>query len=419
MIPAARIIREFAILTGLTIPPAILIGIVGTLFLSCLHWVTITRYHYEWLLFTLPFLGLISVFLYRFSLDSAGGNKLLFGEIRTGKQKIPRAFAPLIFIGTLLTHLGGGSAGREGTALQIGGGIAAGWSYRLGLTQNRARLIILAGAAAGFGAIFGTPIAGAVFAIEVAGLTGLGLGLGLPLAIGAALLADHIAITFGAKHAAYHIASHSGMLDAGALGRLLVAGVAFGLAALFFTRAFRKVTGFFTRTIPNEYLRIVIGAALIILLTILLGTRNYLGLGTYPDPYDTLLFTMGEALSPGDVSPAFWLLKIVFTILTLSVGFKGGEVTPLFIIGACLGNTIAGPLGLPVDLVAGLGLIAVFSGAARAPIAGVFLGLEMFGTEYAPQMILVCLVARAVHRDRGLYAPDPAPLVATELPSAR
>lgn len=398
-----RILREFFILAGIATPPVLLAGAVGALFLAGLEWVTDLRFDHNWIIFTLPLLGIISVLIYRLQPNASGGNKLLFGAIRTGREKVPLLLAPLIFIGTLLTHLGGGSAGREGTALQIGGGLAGGWCSRLGISSERTRFILLAGAAAGFSAVFGTPLTAAIFVLEVSGIRGGMLRLALPLCLAAAYAGDATAIKLGAGHEKYSIGNHTGISWFTLIPRIAIAGVAFGLAATLFSKMLHGVTGTFTRLFANEYLRITVGAGLLIALTLAIGTRNYLGIGTYPDPQDSLNFTMRAAFVAGGVTTGFWFWKVLFTTLTLGVGFKGGEVTPLFIIGASLGNALAGPLGLPVDLMAGLGLVAVFTGAAKTPLAGIVLGVEMFGIEYAPHFAIVCVIVQLIQRRPGLY----------------
>ncbi len=398
---AMSVLRWALILT----PMAAAVGTLCAAFLWSLDAATQARFDHPWLLFLLPVSGAAVALLYhRMGRTVEAGNNLIVEQIHEPGGGVPLRMAPLVFIGTIATHLFGGSAGREGTAVQLGGSLASGVASLFRLDQSSLRILLMAGVAAGFGAVFGTPLAGAIFALEV-----LAIGrveyTGLLPCLFAALIGDWTCQAWGIHHTHYHIsliASASGALltDPLLIAKAAVAGVAFGLAGLVFAEANHALGGFLKRHVPYGPLRAALGGVAIIGLVYLFGTRAYLGLGVWSAiPGDPTIVSFFSS----DADPWIWAIKMLFTVVTLSAGYKGGEVTPLFFIGAALGNALAAPLGVSTSLFAGLGFVAVFAGAANVPLACTIMGIELFGSEYAVPIAVACFVAYVCSGHNGIY----------------
>lgn len=384
---------------------ALLAGGVGSLvafFLWSLDRMTELRWQYPWLLWLLPVAGVAVVWIYRaVGGASDGGNNLIIDEIHQPGGGVPRRMAPLVLFGTLVTHLFGGSAGREGTAVQMGGAVAGGLVRHFRLDDAGRQLLLTCGVAAGFGAVFGTPLAGTVFALEVVAFGRLRLhGIGRVLA--SALLADYVCHAWGVGHTPYR-APMPGVSDLlPLLPAVLLASVAFGLAARLFSALSHGLSDLWKARIPAWWLRPIIAGGLVIGITLALGTTDYLGLGVQTE--DGSGTSIVNAFSSGSaIDPFGWWWKLLLTAITVSAGFKGGEVTPLFFIGATLGHAIAAPLGLPVDLFAALGFVAVFAGATNTPFACTIMGAELFGAEGVPLFALACFVSYIVTGNTGIY----------------
>jgi len=383
-----------------------LTGIAGALFLRALEAVTHWHRAEPRLLLLLPLLGLGVWWIYhRFAGTAARGTNLLIDEIQHPTTGVPFRLAPLIFVTTLLTHLGGGSAGREGTAVQMGGGIGGGISGRFNLTPDGTRLVLLSGMAAGFGAVFGTPWAGAVFAIESIQPNRPDWRR-LPACIVAAWIGHLLCLAGGGLHAEYRVllpeaaGPHLGPISLSWTIGSLTSGIAFGLIARAYVLAGKSVSRGFS-AIPWPWMRPVVGAAFLMLLTWGLGTRAFLGLGATPmDPGDV---SIASALGSAELPPWAWAAKLAFTVITLGSGFKGGEVTPLFFIGATAGNVLSPVVGLPSGLGAALGLAAVFAGASRTPAACTLMGLELFGLGVGPYLAIACHAAWLASGQNGIY----------------
>ena len=382
-------------------PTAAVVGSACALFLWALDWATATRFHYPWLLFLLPVAGIAISLLYGWLGKAAeGGNNLIVEQIHDPDGGVPARIAPLILVSTVITHLFGGSAGREGTAVQMGGSIASTVGKWLKLSSADVRIVLMTGIAAGFGGVFGTPLAGAVFAMEVLAMGKISYEAIVPCLM-AALIGDWSCTAWGIHHTQYAIAALPHGFEWSLMAKVALAGIAFGLVSSLFAEMAHGLQWVFKHTISVPYLRPVVGAGVVIGLTYILGTRDYLGLGVRSD--DPSAVTILSAFTPGGAHAWSWWWKILFTAVTLSSGFKGGEVTPLFFIGATLGNILAVGLGVPVDLLAGLGFVAVFAGATNTPLACTLMGIELFGSGPMIYIATACFLAYLFSGHSGIY----------------
>jgi H+/Cl- antiporter ClcA len=398
---------------ALITPVAAAIGAACAFFLWSLEQVTQTRFAHPDLLFFLPVAGMLVTGIYLWVGNSAqGGNNLIIEQIHEPGGGVPSRMAPLILITTIVTHLFGGSAGREGTAVQMGGSIAGSFGRLLRLNDHEVRVLLMAGIAGGFGAVFGTPLAGAVFAMEVLIVGRMTYEALIPCLI-ASIVADQTCALLGIRHTSYQItsvfqsaadaASHTRYLDPLLLAKVALAAVAFGLASVLFAELQHSIQHLFKSLIRWPLLRPAIGGCIIIALVYLLGTRDYLGLGVNaPDPHAV---TILSSFKPGGATDWSWWWKLLFTAITLGAGFKGGEVTPLFFIGAALGNTLSRLLDATAhtDLFAGLGFVAVFAGATNAPLACTIMGVELFGADAIVYIAVACYLAYLFSGHTGIY----------------
>ena len=388
----------------LVIPVGLLGGSASALFLWSLDRVTTLRWQHGWLLFLLPVAGAAVGWLYhRFGHTAAGGNNLIIEQIHAPGGGVPRRMAPLILLGTLLTHLFGGSAGREGTAVQMAGSLASAYGRLCRIGRENLRVLLMAGVAAGFGSVFGTPLTGAIFALEVLVIGRLHCDALLPVLV-ASVVGDLTCTAWGITHAHYRIAgTATGLfhLDPLLAGKVLLAAVAFGLASRLFSELTHALQRGCQWLVPQPWLRPAVGGVVVIGLVYLVGTREYLGLSvSSPDPHAV---TLASVFAPGGATPWSWWWKTLFTAVTLAAGFKGGEVTPLFFIGAALGHALGVLVGAPVDLMAGLGFIAVFAGATNTPLACTVMGIELFGAHYTVYFALACFAAYYCSGHSGIY----------------
>jgi H+/Cl- antiporter ClcA len=379
-------------------------------FLWSLEEVTNLRLRYPWLLAFLPAAGVLIYYLY----DLAGkrtekGNNLILDEIHEPSTGVPLRLAPLVLIATLITHLFGGSAGREGTAVQMGGSLADALSKPFRLDAEDRKTLLLCGMAAGFGAVFGTPVTGALFAVEVLFLGQILHTALLPCLI-ASLLADIACQFWGVGHVSYSILSEAITLTAPAnwwnagllLGKVIVLGAIAGLVSAAFSKLTNQIKHTANLLLPRGWLIPIVGGLIVIGLSLIPGNQDYLGLGVWNA--DPSVVTISSAFSIGGADSMSWAWKLLFTAVTIGMGFKGGEVTPLFFIGATLGNALAVWMGAPVDLMAGLGFIAVFAAATNTPIACTIMGIELFGGEHFLFFAIACFTAYYFSGHTGIYS---------------
>ena len=393
----------------LIIPVSITVGLLVALFLWLLDLATQTRWQHLWLIFLLPFAGILISWLYRyFGKNADAGNNLIMDEIHKPGGGVPARMTPLILFTTLITHLFGGSAGREGTAVQMGGSIAALFSKWYQLEHAKKRILLMCGMSAGFAAVFGTPVTGAIFAMEVLAIGRIKYDALIPCLF-SSVLADITCSACGIHHTHYTIAYESigshwffpVSFDAILLLKALLAGVLFGLTSFVFAELSHFIKLQSNRLIPRKWMIPVLGAVIILVLSYALGTFDYLGLGvTNPESGG---ISIVSSFHQGGVTTFSWFWKLLFTAVTLGMGFKGGEVTPLFFMGAALGNTVAVLTGSPVDLFAGLGFIAVFAGATNTPIACTLMGAELFGTGHILYFAIACFTAYYFSGHSGIY----------------
>lgn len=369
----------------------VLAGLSSWVFLEALDRVTSYREGHEWLLFLLPLGGLAIGCAYHYlGGRSIEGNALLLDEIHAPTEWVPRRMAPLVLLGTLGTHLFGGSAGREGTALQMSGSLTDWLSRLLHLKPADRRLLLIAALAGGFGAVFGVPLAGAVFALEVQAIGRVRYEALVP-ALTASVVGDLVVTWLGYEHAL--TPQFDVGLDGWLFARVALAGIAFGLAGATFAELTHLVKRLMAGWISWPPLRLVFGGAALLALLTIFG-HEYAGLS---------LPLIDSSLAGVPQGFQVFALKILLTAVTLGSGFPGGEVTPLFVIGATLGAALATPLGLPVPLLASIGLVAVFAGAANTPLACTMMGIELFGAGVTVPLAVGCVIAYVCSSHRGIY----------------
>ena len=376
----------FAILSG------VLVGSVGTLFYLCMALVTLVRTKNPWLIFLLPVGGILIVGAYRLLHDERDtGTNLVLSAIHSGDE-LPLRMAPLIFISTLITHLFGGSAGREGAALQLGGSIGNGLGRLFHFDEKDKHIMIMCGMSAGFSAVFGSQITAALFALEISCVGILPLG-GLFPCVVSSLAAGTVARAMGVRAMRFYLSASTP--DVLFYGQVLVLGIACGLLSILVCYTFSGVRAGLARLFPNPYLRVVVGSAGVMVLTLILGTKAYLGTG------EALI---AQAIDQGRAAPQDCLLKLLLTALTLGAGLKGGEIVPCFAIGASFGCVVGPLLGLPAPYAAAVGMVSLFCGVTNCPLTALMLGFEVFFFCNPGGFLMAVAASFLVSGYSGLYA---------------
>lgn len=367
-------------------------GSASALFLVTLEWVTQTREQNNGIIWFLPFGGLTIGYLYHYlGKEVSKGNNLVLEEYENPQKTIPFRMAPLVLISTLMTHLFGGSAGREGTAVQMGAAIADQFKKLFNLSLSDRKTLIILGISAGFASVFGTPLAGAIFALEVVYFSKINIK-SIIVSFFVAYIAYFTVEFWQIKHTIYTIPIVPELTTTN-LSWVVFVGVLFGLAAMVFSRTTHFCGHLFSKTIPYAPLRPFVGGVILALAVFGFGTTKYIGLGI---PEIIKSFTIPS-------SNYDFFIKLVCTSFTLGAGFKGGEVTPLFFIGATLGSALSVFIPLPIALLAGMGFVAVFSGATHTPLACSIMGIELFGMDSGIFIAISCVLAYFASGSIGIY----------------
>ena len=375
----------FSVVTGFVC------GLLGSAFHIGVEKVTELRLAHPWILYTLPAAAVAAVALYKLFGTEGENTDTILRQVQEGGG-IRLALLPAIFLTTVLTHLAGGSAGREGAALQMGGSAGYGLARLFRMDEDDRRTATMVGMAGFFSALFGTPFGAALFSITVINVGTVSSAALLPCLL-SALTAAGVAKGFGIEPTAFAVAVPA-MTGHGVFLKVAALAVLAGLLSVVFCTVLHLFEKGFHHRIPNVWLRALAGGAILLGLTLLEGSGDYNGAG---------MNVIRAAVEQGQAKPAAFLLKILFTAVTLSVGFKGGEVVPAFFTGAVFG-CVAGPLlGLPAGFAAAVGMIALFCGAVNCPVASVALAAEMFGGEGLVYWALACALSFAVSGYSGLY----------------
>jgi H+/Cl- antiporter ClcA len=368
-------------------------GVASALFLGLLERATEFRNQHETIIYTLPLAGLLIGFIYeRYGQSVKAGNDLVIDTIHDAGPEIPLRMAPLVLAGTVLTHLFGGSAGREGTAVQIGASLTDWLSHRLRLAGPLRRQLLAAGVAGGFGSVFGTPLAGMVFGLEFVVLGRIEYAALVP-ALVAACVGDMTTRALGIVHTHYPTLAETTLTPL-LFGKWLVFAVAVAVVAVLFIELTHHIKRWAARRIPRLPLRMFGGGCAVVAMWLACQTSDYLGLGV---PMIVRAFSDPEFPVYG------FALKLVFTAVTLGAGFLGGEVTPLFFIGAALGNVLGRALHVPLPLAAGVGMAALFATASNTPLALSIMAVELLGKAAFPHVAIVCGFSYMLSGPRSIY----------------
>ena len=367
-------------------------GIIGSLFHIGVDTATQVRLAHPWVLYLMPVGGLAIVGLYRLTKTEGKGTNDIIASVHFGEQ-VPGLLVPVIFVSTVITHLCGGSAGREGAALQIGGGIGyqAGRLLRLG--EKDLPLATLCGMSGVFAALFGTPLTATVFALEVISV-GVLYYAGLVPCLTAALTGYLVSVLMGVPPTRFTVTVPG--LEVRTMLLVMVLALLCAVVSILFCRGLHGVEHLLKRTLKNPYLRVAVGAAVLIGLT-LLTNGDYNGAG---------MEVIGRAIA-GQADPWAWVWKLLFTAITIGCGFKGGEVVPSFFVGAAFGCVAAGWLGLPAGFGAAMGLVSVFCGAVNCPLASIILSVELFGSGDLLYFAMACSISYLISGYCGLYSSQP------------
>ena len=379
---------KWLLLASLT---GVVVGACSSVFARALTYVTRIRGEYPWVILTLPLAGLVIVFLYqKIGKEDRGTNQVL-SFIRS-KDEVPFRAAPLIFISTILTHLAGGSAGREGAAIQLGGSIGNQLGRWIHLDEEDRHVIVMCGMSGAFAAVFGTPMAAAVFAMEVVSVGIMYYAALLPCVI-SALIASGFAASFGIHPESFHVSGVVKLTMESGL-KMGVVALACGAVSILFCVALGEAEKMYRRWLKNPYLRVAAAGLLVIAVTLLLGTTDYLGAGNN---------LIEQAVEAGQARPWDFLLKLLLTAVTMRAGFRGGEIVPSFCIGATLGCVLGQLLGLSPSLCAAAGMAALFCGVTNCPITSILIAFELFGFEGVAFYLIAVAVSYAVSGYYSLY----------------
>lgn len=371
---------------------AVVMGIISFVFLKMLGLSSVFREFFPYCIWFLPLSGMLTAFVYkRYGGESSKGNNLIIQSANEG-VKVPKRLAFLTFIFTLLTHFSGGSAGREGTAVQIGGTLTSNVADKLGFKSDDRKIIIFSGLSAAFGSVFGTPLAGAFFGMEICCIGQLSVSAVIPCFL-SSYLANVVTLLLGATHEVHKISAIPS-LDIKSVLVFISASILFGLIGKLFALGVKYLKLLYAKIFKNTVLSALIGSVIVVLLIVLLNLNEYEGLSTWQQ---TTAFE-------GNANWYDMPVKFILTTLTLGAGFQGGEVTPLFDIGASFGSWYANIFGIEPSFLAAIGLICVFGSAANTPITTIMLGIELFGAEAVPYFVFASLISFIASGKSGIYS---------------
>lgn len=374
-----------SIITGLTV------GSISTLFAKSLGFVTTFRETNEWIFFLLPVMGLIIVFLYQKIGTDDGGTNQVLSTVRS-QDDIPMHSAPLIFISTILTHLSGGSAGREGAAIQLGGSIGNQIGRWIHLDEEDTHIIVMCGVCSAFSAVFGTPMAAAVFAMEVVSVGVMYYSALFPCVI-SSLIASDFSASLGVHPEVFHVINIPDFTIVNAV-KIGIISVGCGAVSVLFCVILIKTGELYRKKFPNPYIRVIAASVIVIILTVILNTSDYMGSGAV---------LIERAVEHEITSPLSFLWKIIFTALIMKAGFRGGEIVPAFSIGASFGCLAGQLLNISPSLCAASGMAAVFCGVTNCPITSILIAFEMFGFKGSSYYLISVAVSYAISGYYSLY----------------
>lgn len=376
---------KWIIIAGIT---GLIGGTVGSIFHLSVEFATQTRLEDPWIIYLLPFGGLIIVFLYKKAMNEDPGTNLVINSIRTD-GKVPFMMSPLIFIGTVITHLFGGSAGREGAALQLGGSIGSQIGNLIGLDEKDMHLITLCGMSGVFAALFGTPLTAAFFSMEVISIGIIYYSAFIPCIV-SSLTAYGVSLYFGLEPVKFTLNVFPEVSLENII-KVMILGSLCAVVSIIFCEILHKSNNVLKKYISNSYMRVFIGGTAIVIMTLIIGSRDYNGAG---------MDIISSAVN-GTARPEAFILKMIFTAITISVGYKGGEIVPTFFIGSTFGCVIGSFLGLDPCFGAAIGLAALFCGVVNTLITSVILSIELFG---AGNIILFAIACGVSYMESGYYS---------------
>jgi H+/Cl- antiporter ClcA len=377
---------------ALSVLVGIMAGTASAAFLISLDWATLWRESHTWIIALLPLGGFLAGWVYhQFGRSVERGNDLVIDEIHNPQTTLKLRMTPLVLFGTMVTQFFGGSGGREGAAVQMGASLADQLTGPLKLRAENRRILLMAGMSAGFGSVFGTPLAGMIFGLEVLEIGRLKYDALFPCFI-AAVVGNQVTLAWGVHHSSYPSLIVPGITLIGACSAV-IAGALFGITGMLFGKSTHALLALLRKKVVYPPLRPLLGGLVVALAVLALGTTRYIGLG---------IPVIGEAFR-GPIPPWDWALKFAFTVVTLGSGFKGGEVTPLFFIGATLGNALGLFMPLPQALLCAMGFVAVFAGAANTPITCTLMAMELFGSDIGVYAALACVTSYLFSGHAGIY----------------
>lgn len=369
----------------------LVVGLCGGLFVRLLGLAEWLRNETAWAIFLLPLAGLLVVWMYRRGgIKTAGGTDLIV-EAARGEQPVSRLLAPVIFFATLLSQAFGGSAGREGAALQLGGSLAELVRKGVHMGGEFQDLAIMCGMSAGFSAVFGSQIAAAIFALEISCVGMLPLGAFFPCVV-SSIVAGHVAKLLGVRAVTFYLSVSTP--NALFYGRVFLLAMLCGILSILVCYTLSGVGVWLENWFPNPYMRVFVGGLAVIILTVLVGSKLYLGTGQN---------LIAQTIAEGEVGSMDFLLKLIFTALTLGAGFKGGEIVPSFAIGAAFGCLVGPLLGLPASYSAAVGMISLFCAVSNCPLTALMLAFEVFSFNSSGGFLVAVAASFLVSGYSGLY----------------